>query len=103
MGDFLLNGFDIRIPHIHNDGHQGFSLGFGQTIEKSAQGPGFAMFADPDDTPAQIVQDNGQVLVPLADRNLVDGQKPQSLAPGLAILLFQKDFVDVLYGLPVQT
>jgi len=40
--------------------------------------------------------------VPLADRNLVDGQNAQSFVPGLAVLLLQKEFVDVLYGLPVQ-
>jgi hypothetical protein len=102
MGEFLLDSFNIRVPHIHHDGLLGFSLAFPQTIEKSTQGSGLAISADPDHASSQIVQNHGQVPMPFADRNLVECQNPKALVIGLAILPFQKELVDVLDGLPIQ-
>jgi hypothetical protein len=103
LGDFLLDGFDIRIPHIHDDGFQGFSLLGSHLVEKAAEGPGFAVLADPDDPTGQVIQDNGEVPVSPADGNFVDGQYPEALEVGLAVLPFQKELVDVLDRFPGQT
>lgn len=102
MGDFLLDSFNIGVPHIHHVSLQGSLLPFGQAIEKSVQGSGLTMFADSNLTSSQIIQDNGQIPVSPADRNLVDGQNPKSFVAELPVLPFQKEFVDVLEGLPIQ-
>jgi hypothetical protein len=96
VGDFLLDRFDIGVPHIHDDGFQSFPLLSSHLVEKTAEGPGFAVLADPDDSSAQIIQDHGQIAVSLADGDLVDGQNSEAFEVGLAVLSFQKELVDVL-------
>lgn len=102
MGDFLLDGQDKGVPHIHHHGLQGLSLLSAHAREEFLQGPSFAVFSHPDHSPRQVVQDHGQVAMAFSDRDLVDRQDSESLVVGLGILSLQKPLVDRFDCFPIQ-
>lgn len=102
MREALLDRQDRGIPHIHHNGFQSLPLFFGYARKEFLQGPGFSVFAYPEDSPCQVVQNHRQVAMALADGNLVDGQDAKSLVVGSAIWSFQEPLVDGFDRFPIQ-
>lgn len=102
MGNFLLDGQDKGVPHIHYHGFQGLPLLFVHGREEFLQGASFAVFSHPDHSPRQVVQDHREVAMAFSDGDLVDGQDSESLGVGLTILFLQKTLVDGFDRFPIQ-
>jgi len=51
----FFNGFDVRLPHVHGDGLNRFSLLGRQLIEEAAQGSGLSLFANVNDVAGFVV------------------------------------------------
>ena len=103
MRDFLLHGQDVRIPHVHSDSLNLSSILFRHFIEEGHQGGSLAVLSHPDHSSTQIIQDDRQVSVSLADGDLVDSQNTKFPIIGLAKLLLQEVLVDFSDSLPVQS
>jgi hypothetical protein len=103
MRDFLLDGQNIGFPHIHNDGVQSLSLTIRHSRKEPFKRSCLAIFAHPDHSASLIVQNDRQIAVAFADRDLVDGQDAKSLIIGLTIVLFQKPAIDGFDRFPVQS
>jgi len=103
MRDFLADGLDIRIPHVHDHGLQRFPVAPGHLIEKATQGLCPAVLSGPEDTSSLVIQNYSQVAVTFSDGDLVDGQNPNPAGIGLAVLSFQEVLVDLTDGLLVQS
>ena len=102
MGNFLLDGQDKGVPHIHHNGFQGLPLLSVHAREEFLQGASFAVFSHPDHSPRQVVQDHRQVAMAFLDGDLVDRQDSESLVVGLTILFLQKTLVDDFDRFPIQ-
>ena len=103
MGNFLSDGPDIGVPHIHGDSFQGLSLLFCHPVKEPFQGPGFAIFSHPDHSSCQVIENHCQVTMSPADGDFVYGQDRKSFVIGLAIVLLQKPLVDGFDGFPIQS
>jgi len=101
--NFLPDGSDIGVPHIHGDGFQGLSLFFRHAVKESFQSSGFAFFTYPDHSSCLIIENHGQIAMSLADGNFVYSQNTKLFVIGLAIVLFQKPSVDGFDGFPIQS
>jgi hypothetical protein len=103
MRDFLADGLDIRVPHIHDHSLQRFPVAPGHLIEKATQGLCPAVLSGPEDTSSLVIQNYSQVAMAFSDGDLVDGQNPNPAGIGLAVLSFQEMLVDLTDGFPVQS
>ena len=102
MRDFLLDGFDIGIPHVHHNGFQLFSLFGCHAREESLQCPGFSVFAHPNHSAGLVVENHRQVAVAFADGHFVYGQDAKPLTIGYPVVSLQKLLIDSLDRFPVQ-
>jgi hypothetical protein len=103
MGNFLSDGQNEGVPHIHGDGFEGFSLFFRHTVKKPFESSGFAVFSHPDHSSCQVIENHCQKAMSLANGDFVHGQQAKSFVIGLPIFLFQKPFVDGFDGFPIQS
>lgn len=103
MRDFLLDGFDVRIPHVHGYGFQPLPVAFGHLGEETIQGFGSPVLPNPDHTSSLVIENHGQVTMAFADGDLVDRQDPDAAGVDLSILEFQEVLVDPSDSLPVQS
>jgi hypothetical protein len=65
---------------------------------RHVEGDGSFAVADEDDDAAFEVEHHGEVAVPLADGDLVDGQQAQMLELGLGEMILQVPLLDILDG-----
>ncbi len=102
VGQLFPYGFDERIPHVYYDGFNGFALPDLELVEKPGQGLALPVFAHMNDATRLVAQNDGEVLVALAQGDFVHGQDSQPLAVGLSEIALQKVLVDGLDRFPVQ-
>jgi hypothetical protein len=70
----FFNGFDVRLPHVHDDGLNGFSLLARQLLEESIQRLGLSVSANVNNMAGFVVEHHGQIAVALVDGDLIHRQ-----------------------------
>lgn len=102
MRDFVLDGFDIRVPHVHGDGLQALLLLFGHQIEEFGEGFAGMLFFHPDHPAGFVIQDNSHVSMAFLDGDFVDCQDSKAVEFGRSVFFLQEGFVDFFDRFPIQ-
>lgn len=94
---------DVRVPHVHSHSFNIAFLFFAHHLKELMKRFEGTSLGHPDDPSRFVIQDDGHILMPFLDGNLVDGKDSQTVEVGSTILFLQEGLVDLLDGLPIES
>jgi len=98
----VLDGGDVRIPHVYCDGFDAMGDFHTDLIEKGLQRRLAPTLSHPDDPGTIKIQHQGQVFMMFLVGDFIDRQKAQTGVVRVGECLLQGSLVDLLDGLPVH-